>query len=76
MMKSSTMPQTIPRRRSELRTRPTMRPALSEFCDVDAVGVLVGISTLLLGMPTVDAGCDSSADVGHGADKNLAIDKH
>jgi len=69
-MKSSTMPLSIRRRRSELRTRPTMRPALSEFRDVDAVGVLVGVSTLLLGMLTVDVACGSTPDVGHGTDEN------
>jgi hypothetical protein len=69
--KSSTMPQSMRRRRSELKTRPTMRPVLSEFREVDAMGALVGVPTLLLlGVPTVDGSCDLSVDVEHGTDEN------
>jgi hypothetical protein len=50
MKRSSATPQSMRTRRNELRTRPTMRPALSDFGDdADAErGLVLGFETAAL----------------------------
>jgi len=74
--KSSTTPQSMRKRRRELMTRPTVRPALSGFVDVDAARALrlvLEILVLLLVDAPVDVDCDPPPGVGHGATPKLSI---
>jgi hypothetical protein len=71
MKRSSATPQSMRRRRNELRTRPTTRPALSGFGDdADAERGLVlvfGAPALLAAGELAVVDCGSSPDDRHGA---------